>query len=56
MFYPSSLLYNTSTLMITIVLFIGILVFYLAGAWLGNYQKKNNPDAKAEEVGPLEGA
>ena len=42
--------------MITIILFIGILIFYIAGAWLGNYQKKNNPAAKAEGVGPLEGA
>lgn len=56
MFYPASLLSNTSTLIITVILFIGILVFYLAGAWLGNYQKKNNPDVKAEGVGPLEGA
>ena len=56
MIYLVSLLYNTSTLVIAIALFAGILGFYLAGVWLGNYQKKNNPDAKAEGVGPLEGA
>src|SRR5258705_6550360 len=56
MLYLDSLLYNTSTLFIAIALLIGIFVFYLAGVRLGNYQKKNNPDAKAEGVGPLEGA
>src|SRR5258706_15025858 len=56
MFYLGSLLYNTSTLVIAIALLIGIFVFYLAGVRLGNYQKKYNPDAKAEGVGPLEGA
>ena len=56
MFYPGSILYNTSTLVIAIALLAGIFVFYLAGVRLGNYQKKNNPDVKAEGVGPLEGA
>src|SRR5258708_13088677 len=56
MFYLGSLLFNTSALGIAIALLIGIFIFYLAGVRLGNYQKKNNPDAKAEGVGPLEGA
>ncbi len=56
MFYTCSILYNTSALFIAVALLIGILFFYLAGVRLGNYQKQNNPDAKAEGVGPLEGA
>jgi len=51
-----SILNNTPTIIIAISLFIGIFLFYLAGVRLGNYQKKYNPDAKAEGVGPLEGA
>ena len=56
MFYLCSLLHNTSTLVIAITVLVGIFLFYLAGVRLGNYQKKNNPGAKAEGVGPLEGA
>lgn len=56
MFYTSLILYNTSTLVIAVALFAGILIFYLVGERLGNFQKKNNPDAKAEGVGPLEGS
>lgn len=56
MFYLLSTLNNISTAVISLVLFAGIVIFYLSGVWLGNYQKKNNPDAKAEGVGPLEGA
>jgi FtsH-binding integral membrane protein len=56
MFYEGSILYNAPTFVIAVALLIGIFIFYLAGVSLGNYQKKNNPDAKAEGVGPLEGA
>jgi hypothetical protein len=56
MFYFASILSGTPTFIIAFALFIGIFIFYLAGVRLGNYQKKNNPDAKAEGVGPLEGA
>lgn len=56
MYYLSSILYNTSTVVLAVALFAGILIFYLAGVQLGNYQKKNNPDAKADGVGPLEGS
>ena len=54
MFYLGSILSNTPTLIIAIALFIGILFFYLAGVRLGNYQKKYNPDAEEEGVGPSE--
>jgi hypothetical protein len=54
MFCLGSILNNTPTLIIAIALFIGILFFYLAGVRLGNYQKKYNPDAKAEGVSPSE--
>ena len=47
---------NTPTLVIAIILLAAIFIFYLLGVRLGNYQKKHNPDAKAEGVGPLEGA
>lgn len=56
MFYPASILNNTSTLVIAIALFALIVFSYLLGVSLGNYQKKSNPEAKAEGVGPLEGA
>jgi hypothetical protein len=56
MFYLDSILNNTPTFIVAFALFIGIFIFYLAGVRLGNYQKKYNPDAKAEGVGPLEGA
>ncbi len=56
MFSLASILSSTPTFIIAFALFIGIFIFYLAGVRLGNYQKKYNPDAKAEGVGPLEGA
>src|SRR5260221_3202668 len=56
MFSLASILSSTPTFIIAFALFIGIFIFYLAGVRLGNYQKKYNRDAKAEGVGPLEGA
>jgi len=44
-----------STLVISIALLIGIFVFYLQEYVLATTEKKY-PDAKAEGVGPLEGA
>ncbi len=49
-------MYSIPTTAISGVLFICIIFFYLTGVSVGNYQKKINPDAKAEGVGPLEGA
>ncbi|MDR3679208.1 MAG: hypothetical protein P4L41_04510 [Flavipsychrobacter sp.] len=40
--------------LIAIILLAGIVLFYLLGLAIGSYQKRNNPDAKAEGVGPLE--
>ncbi|HEV7781354.1 MAG TPA: hypothetical protein VGO58_08810 [Chitinophagaceae bacterium] len=56
MIHLLSLLNNTPTAIIAILLLALIFLSYLAGAWLGNYQKRHNPDAKAKGVGPLEGA
>ena len=56
MLYPGSILAQTPTAIIAFVLLIIIFLSYLAGAQLGNYQKKYNPEAKADGVGPLEGA
>lgn len=49
-------MYSIPTPVISAILYVCIIIFYLAGVSLGNYQKKNNPQAKAEGVGPLEGA
>ena len=49
-------MYSIPTAVISGVLFVCIIFFYLTGVWLANYQKKINPEAKAEGVGPLEGA
>ncbi len=52
----AAIIENTPTLIIAIILLVAVFISYLLGVWLGNYQKKNNPHAKAEGVGPLEGA
>lgn len=49
-------MYSIPALAISGVIFICIILFYLTGVWVGRYQRKNNPDAKAEGVGPFEGA
>ena len=52
----STFLYRIPLSLIVLILFISILVFYFFGAKLGQYKKLHNPDAKAEGIGPLEGA
>src|SRR4028119_1915385 len=49
-------MYSIPTTVISGVLFVCIIFFYLTGVGLASYQKKINPEAKAEGVGPLEGA
>jgi hypothetical protein len=49
-------MYSIPTFVISGILFVCIIFFFLSGVWIGHYQKKNNPEAKAEGVGPLEGA
>src|SRR4051794_23581846 len=49
-------MYSIPALVISGVIFICIVLFYLTGVWVGRYQRKNNPEAKAEGVGPFEGA
>ena len=49
-------MYSIPTLAISGIIFICIIFFYLTGVWVSRLQKKNNPDAKAEGVGPFEGA
>lgn len=49
-------MYSIPALAISGVIFICIILFYLTGVWVGRYQGENNPDAKAEGVGPFEGA
>ena len=49
-------MYSIPALVISGIIFICIVLFYLTGVWVGRYQRKNNPDAKAEGVGPFEGA
>ena len=52
----TSILYTTSLWLIASILFIGVFTFYLLGAKVGNYIKQMHPDAKADGIGPLEGA
>ena len=52
----SSFLYTTSLGLIAVILLIGIFIFYLLGAKVGNYIKQKHPEAKADGIGPLEGA
>jgi hypothetical protein len=49
-------MYSIPALAISGVIFTCIILFYLTGVWVGRVQRKNNPDAKAEGVGPFEGA
>lgn len=55
-FTINSLLYNTSSITICILLLAGIGVFYITGNKLGIYRSKKNPLVLSEGVGPLEGA
>ena len=41
---------------IVLILLTSVLFFYFFGAKLGKYKRLHNPDAKAEGIGPLEGA
>lgn len=52
----SSFLYKVPLPLIVFILFGSIFAFYLLGVKIGNYNKQHNPDAKAEGIGPLEGA
>ena len=52
----STFLYRMPLPLIVFVLFTGIFLLYFSGATLGKYKKLNNPEAKAEGIGPLEGA
>ncbi len=49
-------LYKISLTVIVIALLICILLFYFVGVKISNYKKQHTPGAKAEGIGPLEGA
>jgi hypothetical protein len=51
-----SILFNTPTYIITLLLLTSILLFYVLGTIVGYHQKIRNPDAKSDGIGPLEGA
>ncbi len=51
-----SILFNTASYIIAILLFIFILLFYVLGTIVGYHQKIKKPEAKSDGVGPLEGA
>lgn len=50
------ILHNIPLNLIAILLLAGIILFNRLGVAIGNYQKKHNPNAKSETVGPLESA
>lgn len=52
----STFLYSLPLLLIFFILIFCIFLFYLLGVKTGNYKKLHNPGAKAEGIGPLEGA
>ena len=52
----STLFYKTPLPIITFILLILVVLFYILGAKIGNYKKLHNPDGKAVGIGPLEGA
>lgn len=52
----SGFLYSMASWLISAILFICIFLFYLIGTKAGKYKKLHNPEAKAEGIGPLEGA
>lgn len=56
MVFFNSILYNTSSVLICIVLLGTIYIFYLAGTALGAYRRKKDPAAKMDGVGALDGA
>ena len=56
MFPLNSILYNTPSPVICIVLLIAIYFFYLIGTRLGSYQKIKNPESKSEGAGLLGGS
>lgn len=51
-----SILFNTPTSIIALLLLFSILLFYVLGTIVGYHQKINNPEAKSDGVGPLESA
>ncbi len=52
----NSLLYNTPALLISFLLFCGLIIFHIFGFRVINYQKKKNPALVTTGIGPLEGA
>jgi uncharacterized protein YneF (UPF0154 family) len=42
--------------LIALMLLVGIFLFYSIGRQLGEYQRRHNPEAKSDGIGPLEGA
>ena len=52
----ASILFNTPSYIIALLLLIFILLFYVLGTIIGYNQKIRNPEAKADGIGPLESA
>jgi uncharacterized membrane protein YsdA (DUF1294 family) len=51
-----SFLYNIPALIISVLLFIGIIIFNILGFQVMKYQKKKNPEHSTGGLGPLEAA
>lgn len=52
----NSFLYKAPLILIVFTLLLSILLFYYLGVKIGTHKKLHNPEAKAEGIGPLEGA
>jgi hypothetical protein len=50
------MLYTIPAPLLVIILFIGIILFYLLGLRTMQYRKKKDPSFTTDGVGPLEGA
>jgi len=51
-----SILFNTPSYVICLLLLLSIFLFYILGTVIGHRQKLKRPEAKADGVGPLENA
>jgi hypothetical protein len=56
MVFLAAFLNNVRAPFLAVALFASIFLFHLIGMWIGKFQKKINPEAKSEGLGPLEGA
>ncbi len=52
----SSLFYNTDSLILSVLLFLGIVLFYFLGFKISQHQRRRNPENEPAGFGPFEGA